>query len=272
MIFFLILVCSQIILESLPVSSSGHILLLENFAHYIFIGKDFCVSSCKVLLHFLHGPTVIILTIFFFDNWFFLLKNFRRCRHSILKIIAYVFIADVITFFWYIVFNFSKLSHFFISFPVGLGFLISSLFLLSLPLCKKEKPSFLTWKKALIIGFAQGFALIPGVSRFGLTFVVGCWVGLSARRSFEFSFAIQWPLIFVGFLESLFAIYLEKCDLWSLDIFNFYSLLIIFISSVIAFFALKIVWFMALNNKLWYFSIFLFFSFILWFIFVYIVL
>ncbi|MFC1842655.1 undecaprenyl-diphosphate phosphatase [Candidatus Dependentiae bacterium] len=271
MLYFFILVCLQIILESFPVSSSGHMVFLEHVINYISCGNIY-ITGNKVLSHFLHGPTVVVLAIFFFDKWFFLIKNFKRCWVYVLKIIGLVCIADMVTFFLYLIFNCSRFAHSLQCFPVGIGFVVSLLFLLTLKYCRREKVAFLTWKKALFIGFFQGIALLPGVSRFGLTFVAGCWVGLSARRSFEFSFAIQWPLIFAGFLSSVLKIYLCKCNALPVNIFNFYTLLIILLSSIVAFFGLKVAQFMALTNKLWYFAVFLSFSFILWIIFVYIIL
>jgi undecaprenyl-diphosphatase len=48
----------------------------------------------------------------------------------------------------------------------------------------------LTWKLALIIGFAQCIAMWPGVSRSLITIVGGVLVGLSLRSAVEFSFLL----------------------------------------------------------------------------------
>lgn len=265
--YFFVLICAQIILESFPVSSSGHVTLLENLIDFFNLGLPIELSRSETLSHFLHGPTAVVLAMFFWDKWTFLLRNIKKCWLYVLKIIGFAFIADFVTFLWYLFFGYINV----LSFPVGVGFLISIFCLLSLRFCKKEKYCGLTWKKSLFIGICQGFALLPGVSRFVLTFVAGCWSGLSPRRSFEFSFAIQWPLIFAGFLEGVFKFYFGKFPQISPLIFNFYTFATIIFSSIVAFFGLCLVKKMVLENKLWYFSIFLSFSFVLWLVFVIIV-
>jgi len=48
---------------------------------------------------------------------------------------------------------------------------------------------------ALLIGFAQGVAITPGISRSGSTISTGMWVGLDRRASGEFSFLLSLPAI-----------------------------------------------------------------------------
>jgi len=52
-----------------------------------------------------------------------------------------------------------------------------------------------TWGAALVIGIAQAFALIPGISRSGSTVVVALWLGLEAREAAAFSFLMAVPAI-----------------------------------------------------------------------------
>lgn len=54
----------------------------------------------------------------------------------------------------------------------------------------------LNWKKALIIGFAQSLALIPGVSRSGSTIVAGLFQGIKRESAARFSFLLAIPAIF----------------------------------------------------------------------------
>ena len=260
MIYFFILIFAQVVLETFPVSSSGQIALLESFFHLIKRDVCFSISSNRVISHFLHGPTVFVIALFFFNRWFFLLSHIGRCWKIILKLSVFVFLADVITFFFYLFFNscWSKSL-----FPVGLGFAISAIALLSLRFCQKEQRGKITLAKALLLGVVQGIALLPGISRFGLTFVVARWIGVSSRRSFEFSFAIQWPLIAASFLNSLrfmFGPYLcAYMNLFSLDVLTFLAM-----ASVISFFTLGLVQRIIFEKKMWIFSLFLTGSFIAW--------
>jgi len=53
----------------------------------------------------------------------------------------------------------------------------------------------MTWRDALKVGFAQAFALIPGVSRSGATIIGGMLFGLSRRAATEFSFFLAVPTL-----------------------------------------------------------------------------
>lgn len=53
----------------------------------------------------------------------------------------------------------------------------------------------MTWRDALKVGFAQTFALFPGVSRAGATIIGGMLFGLSRRAATEFSFFLAVPTL-----------------------------------------------------------------------------
>ena len=55
-----------------------------------------------------------------------------------------------------------------------------------------ERP---TWVGALVIGVAQAFALVPGISRSGATVVAALWLGIEAREAAAFSFLMAVPAI-----------------------------------------------------------------------------
>lgn len=62
----------------------------------------------------------------------------------------------------------------------------------------------LTWRQALIVGFAQALALIPGTSRSGITMTAGLLTGLTKVASAQFSFLLSIPLILAaGSLKGL---------------------------------------------------------------------
>jgi undecaprenyl-diphosphatase len=59
-----------------------------------------------------------------------------------------------------------------------------------------------TWFDALIIGFAQACALIPGSSRSGTTITAGLFLGLTRETAARFSFLLSIPAVFAsGFYE-----------------------------------------------------------------------
>ena len=56
----------------------------------------------------------------------------------------------------------------------------------------------MTWKDALMVGVAQCFALIPGTSRSGATIMGGMLFGLSREAATEFSFFLAVPIMFAA--------------------------------------------------------------------------
>jgi len=55
-----------------------------------------------------------------------------------------------------------------------------------------ERPG---WIAALLIGAAQAFALVPGISRSGATVVAALWLGVKGREAAAFSFLMAVPAI-----------------------------------------------------------------------------
>ncbi len=60
------------------------------------------------------------------------------------------------------------------------------------------------WRDALKLGIAQAFALIPGTSRAGATIIGGMLFGLSRRAATEFSFFLAIPTLFAASAYDLF--------------------------------------------------------------------
>ncbi|HUL43070.1 MAG TPA: undecaprenyl-diphosphatase UppP [Bacteroidota bacterium] len=62
-----------------------------------------------------------------------------------------------------------------------------------------------TWKDALIIGFAQAMALIPGSSRSGTTITAGLFLGLTRETAARFSFLLSIPAVIASGLFELYS-------------------------------------------------------------------
>ena len=62
----------------------------------------------------------------------------------------------------------------------------------------------MTWKDALLVGFMQCFAMIPGTSRSGATIIGGLFLGLSRKAATEFSFFLSIPTIFGATVYDLY--------------------------------------------------------------------
>jgi len=54
----------------------------------------------------------------------------------------------------------------------------------------------LNWRAALFIGFSQALAIVPGVSRSGVTITAALALGFERRTAAKFSFLLAAPIIF----------------------------------------------------------------------------
>jgi undecaprenyl-diphosphatase len=61
------------------------------------------------------------------------------------------------------------------------------------PSGKREVP---TYVGSVLIGVAQGLAVLPGFSRSGATIASALWLGVRPERAFELSFLMSLPAVF----------------------------------------------------------------------------
>lgn len=78
---------------------------------------------------------------------------------------------------------------------VGLGFALTALLLISTRWVHAGKHEVPTWVGALLIGIAQGIAVLPGVSRSGSTIAAALWLGVRPDRAFELSMLMSLPAV-----------------------------------------------------------------------------
>ncbi len=77
---------------------------------------------------------------------------------------------------------------------IGAALIVTSLILLSLKFISMGKRK-ICISIGIIVGIAQGFAVIPGISRSGLTLAAALLCGLSAAEAFRFSFLLSLPAV-----------------------------------------------------------------------------
>jgi len=244
----------QIIFESFPVSSSAHLMLAQIYLQKW--GENFCdtglgFSFDHPIFYFLHGPTILILLFFFAPRWSLFLRRFTLLSSCLVRLLFFVLCADLCTFFFFILFH--MLCPVMLSFPLVLGLSITALSLLSLYFPPNGTRNKLDFCSALLIGCAQGLALLPGISRFGFTFVIARWLKFTPRAALEISFLVQWPLIVAGFIR---AVLLD----WPLIQANFLQtipVLFMLSATVIAFYGLRFVVYMINTKRIWWFAIYL---------------
>jgi len=90
---------------------------------------------------------------------------------------------------------------------IGLMLLITGLFLFiagrtggSTAVSDGESDWQINWKQALAIGVMQGFAVIPGISRSGITLSTGLLLGLGRNEAYRFAFLLSIPAVAGAFL------------------------------------------------------------------------
>lgn len=78
----------------------------------------------------------------------------------------------------------------------------------------------LTVKRGLIIGFFQSLALIPGMSRSGMTIAGGLFTGITREKATRFSFILAFPILLGSGLKKLYDLNSEGVlDIVGMDLF-----------------------------------------------------
>ncbi|MCX5709709.1 MAG: undecaprenyl-diphosphate phosphatase [Candidatus Omnitrophica bacterium] len=182
MLKLIILGIVQGLTEFLPVSSSGHLVVLERL-----FGLSQEAIAITVILHL---GTCLSLLVFFFKDILKLLRS--------LKLITLVIIVTAITG----VIGLSGKDFFEALFSspraVAFGWLITAAILFAAQRFMDAKREDLNFKDASFLGLAQGLAIIPGVSRSGMTVSSLLFRKIDRNIAFRFSFLASIPAIFAA--------------------------------------------------------------------------
>ena len=171
--------------EFLPVSSSGHLAILEHL---------FGVSEPVSLAVFLHFGTFAAVIVFFFRHISKLLKGICRGDKESISYCAKIALGTIPILVAGLLFR-SMVSHAFADMVVVsilLG-ITGTIVLFSGIIRKKQKK--IDFPVALLIGIGQMFALLPGISRSGMTISAGIFGGVEPERAFRFSFLLSLPAV-----------------------------------------------------------------------------
>lgn len=232
--------CVQVVLESLPVSSSGHIRLLELFLHK---------SYSKELMYVLHIPTLIILIIFFYTLLLSAVRQYKNNLGAVVKLLFFIVIIDGLTALFYIFFE-HYASYYFLSaeWMLVIGLTITMLLLYTLKFVSHTTHKHLTCARSCIIGIAQGCALLPGVSRFATVYTVCNWLGMQPSYAFYMTWLIQAPLIITAVAKTvLFKNISQELSL----LLQPQSFFICLLATIVAYYALAKSYEWAIQKKLW---------------------
>ena len=186
--------------EFLPVSSTGHLLLAGHFLGFESKGKTF-----EVVIQL---GAILALTSVYAAMIVRLLLRARHedaARRAIVSILLAFLPAVVIGF---LAHDFVKEVLFETPMLIGVMLVLGGLVLLVIdriaPPAVHHDALALPFRKALVIGFCQCLAMVPGVSRSGATIVGGLMLGVDKRAAAEFSFLLSLPTMGAAVAYDLF--------------------------------------------------------------------
>ncbi len=226
----------QGVAEWLPISSSGHLVLLENWLK-IEAGLSFDV--------FLHIASLVVILFFFkkeIIEVFTLALVKRDQKHPRRNWLWYIALSSVFTVAIALVL-YPKMEYFRRPEAVADWLLITTALVLSTRFVSSKRD--INWWHAAALGLAQGFAVLPGLSRSGVVIAIALAMKIKKDQVFDYAFLVAIPAIFGSFI-------LTAKDLN----FEWIYLLSFVVTVVVSYLALSLLKFVMQRNKFYLFFIY----------------
>lgn len=193
--YFEIVILSLVegITEFLPISSTGHLILTSNLLQ---IEQTEFLKSFEVIIQL---GAILAVVVLYFDK---LLKNVDIWK----KIFVAFLPTAIVGLIFYPLIKSVLIGNTLITL---ISLFLGGIFLIFFELKHKENETNLSeikdmsYKQALMVGLAQSFAVIPGVSRSAATIIGGLSFGFSRSLATEFSFLLAIPTMFAATLLDL---------------------------------------------------------------------
>lgn len=191
----------QGITEFLPISSSAHLIVIP----WLMGWKNAFINSLTfdVALHF---GSLLALIIYFWREWLKLARDFfngikEKKTYSTFdrRLVWYLIVATIPG--ALVGYLFEKKIETVLRDPFHIAIALAVfgivLYFADRQSRKSNRPfNKLTMKDSIIIGVSQALALVPGVSRSGITMTAALFMGLDREASARFSFLMATPIIF----------------------------------------------------------------------------
>lgn len=169
--------------EFLPVSSTAHLILLPWIFNW---SGDVNTLSFDVALH---AGTLLALIACFYKNWIELLFHNR-------KLLMFIIIATIPAGIAGTLFHDQIETNFRLPILISATLVVFGIaMLVSEKFTGRRNIQNISLKDSLIIGISQAVALIPGVSRSGITISTGLFLGLRRDEAARFSFMLSTPAV-----------------------------------------------------------------------------
>ena len=235
----------QSVTEWLPISSTGHLRIAEQFLGLtlpLLFDVTLHVGTLAIVLFFFRKDIKLVLAA--------LTKGDFKSENG--KLIPLIIVGTVPTALIGAVFVFSNaIEACFSSFlPIASAF-ISCGVVLYFSKTGAERKENITYMAALAIGTAQGVALIPGLSRSGLTIATALMLGVRREKAFKFSFLLSVPAVLGALGLTLYEQHEALTFVgvgWTEILFG------IVVSLVVGYFALKLLWKVLAGKKFHFFA------------------
>ena len=189
---YLILGFVQGVTEFFPISSSGHLVLFEDF-----LGINNAGASAEIIAHF--GTLFSI--ILFYRATFFSNKNSDDFFHmNTLKMLIISTIPAVLCGFFF------DLEVFFNYDFVKTALLCNGGFLIALSILRgamEKSPWKWDYRTSFFLGLFQALAMLPGISRSGMVISYGLFVGLEKKKIIQYAFFMAVPVIMLSIVYKL---------------------------------------------------------------------
>lgn len=182
----------QGITEFLPISSDGHLVVVDTFLPGGLAGRD--ALGFDILLH---SGSLIAILVGFRDVWSKLLRGIIARDRVALRMAGLLIIATVPGVIAGLLLQDIVAGDLRTLTAAAIGFLVTAACLVvgeTIGRLRGERSSF-SFIGALLVGLAQAVAILPGVSRSGLTVSMGRALGMKREDALNFSFLMALPII-----------------------------------------------------------------------------
>jgi undecaprenyl-diphosphatase len=186
--------------EFLPISSTGHLILVGDLL-------NFNNEKGKLFEIVIQSGAILAVCWEYRAKIGGVVRGLRR-EETAQRFALNLAIAFIPTAVLGLLFGKAVKAHLFNPIPVALAFIVGAFVIIWAERRKHtiriQEVDDLGWVDALKLGFAQTFALIPGTSRSGATIVGGLFFGLSRKAATEFSFFLAIPTLFAATAYDLY--------------------------------------------------------------------
>ncbi|MEM3153595.1 MAG: undecaprenyl-diphosphate phosphatase [Candidatus Bathyarchaeia archaeon] len=227
----LILGVIQGLTEWLPISSTGHLKLAER-ALNLTLPVFFDVV--------LHIGTLAVVVAFFRRDIQKILSALKRLnfKSDYGKFIPLIIVGTIPTIIIGLVFHVFLEDVFGEILVIALAFIVCGV-VLCLAGVGRERADEIGFWQAFLIGVAQGIAVVPGLSRSGLTITAALLLGIKREKAFKFSFLLSIPAV-IGALALTLS---EQFNVLAASSFGFAEVAFgTVVAMVVGYLALKLLW------------------------------